>query len=175
MRDKHGALEVEFQHDAQRARQARIQADREVQREHLAALQELVERRQRLCRASGRPLARSVYADLRRTERAPDGRVVVEQREEHDDALDDRGSEARFEANPVAVVPALHRGQLLLSIRPVRRPVCRRATVCAICSVVQERHQVVMLRMFELAVRRLCPGRPGAAGERSDGSRARRP
>ena len=31
---------------------------------------------------------------------------------------------------------------------------------------VEERHQVVVLRVFELAVRRLGPGRPGAAGER---------
>ena len=53
-----GALEVELQHHAERARQSGIQADREVQRQHVARLEQFLERRQR-----------SRFAGLRRRRR----------------------------------------------------------------------------------------------------------
>ena len=56
----------------------------------------------------------------RRTERAVDGRVVVEQREEHDDAFDDGRPQPRVEPTPAVHVPALHRLELVLPCGPAR-------------------------------------------------------
>ena len=114
---QHGALEVQLQHHADDAGQAGVHRDREVQRQDAAGVEQRVDRleRPRLARR-----ARPQVGTPRRTERAVHGGVVVEQREEHDDALGDGGAEARVEPTPAVRVPALQRLELMPARGPAR-------------------------------------------------------
>ena len=82
-----GALEIELQHHAERRAPAPgFMATGKVQARTWPDLEQVLERRQRprLAGFGGVGVRAS-----RRTERAVDGRVLVEQRQEHDDAFDD--------------------------------------------------------------------------------------
>src|SRR5262245_52417338 len=93
----HGALEVQLQHHTHGAREAGVQTDREVEREHMAGFEELFQRwkRPRLSRLRGAGVDASW-----RTERPVNGRILVKEREEDDDAFRDRGPQASVEPLP---------------------------------------------------------------------------
>ena len=76
-----------------------------VQAEHVPGLEQIFERRQRP------RLARFRRVDVRlpwRAERAVDGGVFVEERQEHDDALDDGRFDLRIQPRPGVVEPPLN-------------------------------------------------------------------
>ena len=56
----------------------------------------------------------------RRAERAVDGRVFVEEREEHDDAFDDGGLDLQIEPRPRVVEPPLNRLEAVTTVRANR-------------------------------------------------------
>ena len=104
---ENGPLEVEFQHHTGRAGKAGIRPDREVQRHDLSRFQQILHRRQRravLLSRPGRPGVRGLWG----TECPAHSGVVVEQRQEHDDAFDN-GRAGRGSRRPITVMPSASR------------------------------------------------------------------
>src|SRR5690606_28688526 len=102
---EHRSLEIELQHYPENARQPRVHAHGKVERQYAAALEQRVERRERL-----RLAWRGFFGigAARRAERAVHGRTVIEKREKDDDPFRDRGPEPVVEPAPPVQVPALY-------------------------------------------------------------------
>jgi len=81
------ALEIQLEHHAEGARESRIQTHREVQGEHVPGLQQIFQRFERSGLAGFR---RRRVSTSGRAKRPVHRRVLVEQRQEHDDAFGDR-------------------------------------------------------------------------------------
>src|SRR5262249_6049347 len=112
---QNGALEVELQQHTERPRQSWVHRDRKIQREQVACFEELLDGRERLRVAR---LQHSGIGASRRTERGLDGRAMVEQRQEHDDALGNGRPQARIQAGPTLSIPALDRVELMQTVLP---------------------------------------------------------
>ena len=102
-----------LEEDADGAGQRRVRTGGHVEREHLAVLDQVGERRHAAAEPRHGPDVRDFAAVLavrggvgrRRAEHARHVRLV-EQRQEHADALDDRGAELGVERHPVVSVPS---------------------------------------------------------------------
>ena len=100
------------------ARESRVQADREVQREHRARIRAVP---RAAAAGRGSPGFGVLGVDAsRRAERAVHRRVVVEQRQEDDDAFGDRGAEPVVEPLPAVREPAVDGLDLVLAFEPGR-------------------------------------------------------
>ena len=111
---EHGALEIEFQHHAKATGQRRIERDREVQTEHVPGFEQILKGRQRPWLAG---LRRAGICRPRWAEGPVNGGVLIEQRQEHRHAFDDRGFHLRVEPDPGVVVPPMDRLQPVTTIR----------------------------------------------------------
>ena len=83
---EHGALKVELQHHTQAACQSGIERNWEIQAEHAPLLDQIFQRRQRL------PFAGFRWSCVRGSlgaEGPLHGRILVEERQENDNAFDD--------------------------------------------------------------------------------------
>src|SRR6267154_2062586 len=103
---QHRPLEVELHHYPDGLRQAGVHSDGEIERANLAGFDQPGERRQRLAVFAIR-VGLLVEALLRRAENPLHFWVVVEEREEHRDPLDNRSPELRLNPLPVVMKPAL--------------------------------------------------------------------
>ena len=114
---EHGALEIQLQHNADDSRKPRVHRHREVQGQHTSRIQQRVDGFQ-WARLTIRQ--RSHVGAPRWAERSVDGRVVVEQRQEHNDAFGDGRAEPRIEPAPAVDVPPLEGFELVLPCGPSR-------------------------------------------------------
>src|SRR6266550_9184839 len=113
---QHRSLEVEFHHDPNSLRQAGVHTDREIERADLAGFNQPGERRQRLA-VFAISVSLRVVTLLRRAENPLHFWVVVEEREEDGNPLDNRGPELRLNPLPVVIEPTLYGFQLGTLIR----------------------------------------------------------
>ena len=119
-------------------------ADREVQRQDVSRLEQVLERRQR---SWVRPADRRLGVGARGGQNvAVDGRVVVEQRQEHDDAFGDGRAQARVEPAPAVRVPAVDGVELVPALGPAAalRAAARRTGHLA---RVEERFELGLVRV----------------------------
>src|ERR1700691_3129444 len=108
---EHGALEIEFHHHAQCLREAGIHADGEIQSGDAAIFNQPAKRWEGLADLVARILL-GVVALLLRAEDSLHFGVVIEEREEDGNALNDGGAEFRLDAFPIVSEPALDGFQL---------------------------------------------------------------
>src|SRR3954469_806219 len=94
---EHGALEIELQHHPEAARKRWIHRNGEIEAEDVSTLEEILERRERLPAGD---LGRIRVHRALGTEGAVDRRIFIEERQEHDDTLDDGGLDLRVETPP---------------------------------------------------------------------------
>jgi len=106
-----GALEIEFHHHAQCLRESGVHANREIESGDAAIFNQPVKRRQGLAELVARVLL-GVVALLLRAEDSLHFGVVIEEREEYGNALNDGGAEFRLDAFPIVSEPALDGFQL---------------------------------------------------------------
>ena len=103
---KDGALEIELHHDAQCLRESGVHADGEIQSTDASLLDKPGEGWQRLAEPIVRVLLRVVTL-LLRAEDSLHFRVVIEERKEDGNTLDDGGTKLRLDPAPVVIEPAL--------------------------------------------------------------------
>ena len=108
---EHGALKIELHHDAQSLRESGVHADGEIQGTDASLLDKPGERWQGLAEPVVGVLL-GVVALLLRAEDSLHFGVVVEERKEDGNTLNDGGAELRLDPAPIVIEPALDGFQL---------------------------------------------------------------
>src|ERR1700687_922107 len=103
---KHGALKIELHQHAQSLRKAGVHANWEIQGTDSPMLNKPTKRRQGLAKLIVGILC-GIVTLLLRTEDPLNLRVVIEEREEDGDTLDNGGAEFRLDSFPIVMEPAL--------------------------------------------------------------------
>jgi hypothetical protein len=108
---EYGALKIEFHHHAESFRESGVHANGEIQGTDSSMLDKPAKRRQGLAKLIVGILC-GVVTLLLRAENPFHFRVVIEERKEDGNTLDDGAAELRLDPSPVVIKPTLHGLQL---------------------------------------------------------------